>query len=136
MSHKRPSTEGFTLIELLVVIAIVAILMALLLPAIQKAREAANRMNCGNNLKQLGIALHLYATDFEHLPPGGTYTRGNSGTWLVFTLPYLEQHALWQSLALDRHRQVTLNKDKCSLPNGNVVDCSLSHWKTAKGYPQ
>jgi prepilin-type N-terminal cleavage/methylation domain-containing protein len=79
---------GFTLIELLVVIAIIGLLMALLLPAIQRVREASNRMRCGNNLKQLGIAAHNYENDRQVLPPG---TDDQGVGCLVYLLSYLEQ---------------------------------------------
>lgn len=90
---KRRSRVGFTLVELLVVIAIIGVLVGLLLPAVQAAREAARRMQCSNNLKQLGLALHNYESTFKTFPPVGYDS--NQMSWLVMTLPFIEQNNLF-----------------------------------------
>jgi prepilin-type N-terminal cleavage/methylation domain-containing protein len=95
----RPRREAFTLIELLVVIAIIGILMALLLPAIQKVREAANRMLCGSNLKQLGIACHNYHNDYNVLPP--SRVANDYLTWAALLLPYIEQDNLYKQFNIN-----------------------------------
>src|SRR5262245_5397422 len=100
---------GFSLVELLVVIAIIGVLIALLLPAVQKVREAANRMSCTNNLKQIGLAAHNYHDTHGKFPPAVLMPYAQEGNdpltggaanpfgpnWAVFLLPYMEQEALY-----------------------------------------
>lgn len=98
--------RAFTLVELLVVIAIIGVLVALLLPAVQAAREAARRMQCTNNVKQLGLALHNHHDTYNRFPPGGAQDQAPFGpnptgsgwgsSWMVYILPFIEQGNLYQ----------------------------------------
>jgi prepilin-type N-terminal cleavage/methylation domain-containing protein len=115
----RKSHGGFTLVELLVVIAIIGVLVGLLLPAVQAAREAARRMSCSNNFKQIGLAVHNYHSAYKQLPKqqSGTYPTPDSGpagtgnattgggsnraflSWLIAITPFMEQQALWEKIS-------------------------------------
>lgn len=108
---RRRKKGAFTLIELLVVITIIGILIALLLPAVQAAREAARRMQCGNNLKQIGLASHNFQNQYGHFPPGylgpipqppdSSAFQGQAVSCLVFILPFMELNNVWEPMDAD-----------------------------------
>jgi prepilin-type N-terminal cleavage/methylation domain-containing protein len=100
-SHRSQSRDGFTLVETLVVVSIVGLLLALVLPAVQGAREAARRAQCANNLKQIGVALHAYEGHHQCFPPHQFVTRSGVGTGLsahALILPYLDQRPLYDAI--------------------------------------
>ena len=99
-NSSRSAASAFTLVELLVVIAIIGILVALLLPAVQSAREAARRMQCSNNLKQIGLAIHNYASAYRDTFPCGSPGEFKHGLFSTI-LPYMEQQAIYDELDFD-----------------------------------
>src|SRR2546423_977902 len=109
------AATGFTLVELLVVIAIIGLLMAMLLPAVQQARESARRSSCVNNLRQIGVAVHMYHDAHEAFPPGGvspgpccsveSYT-----SWTIQILPYLEQKDVYYQYDQSETNESRANK--------------------------
>ncbi|GAA5505914.1 DUF1559 domain-containing protein [Novipirellula caenicola] len=140
---KKPQHSGFTLVELLVVIAIIGVLVGLLLPAVQAAREAARRMSCSNNLKQLGLAMHNYHSAYKQLPPAGSGTAkvtsasavvpGTNANnvylnWLVGLTPFFEQQSLWEQISnpLDADGDPSTTNDVWQ-PMGPNPEMWLSH---------
>ena len=154
MIHSRAIKPlGFTLIELLVVIAIIAILIALLVPAVQKVRDSAARLQCLNNLKQLTLALHNFESANKVFPPGTVNTNpgtapvaygddpngqsgdgnpGIGGPWICFILPYIEQPGLYSNFLLIQSQRAEVvdwfgNATYAATPIGNthlqMMDC-------------
>ena len=110
MARRVLPFRAFTLVELLVVITIIGILIALLLPAVQSAREAARRLQCTNNLKQLGLSFHLHHEQKGYLPNGHYYpvppipnNHGTGSSWFPHLLPYIEQQNLYDKIDWEAH---------------------------------
>jgi prepilin-type processing-associated H-X9-DG protein/prepilin-type N-terminal cleavage/methylation domain-containing protein len=143
MHRSLSRARAFTLVELLVVIAIIAVLIGLLLPAVQKVREAANRSKCQNHLKQLAIACHAFQDANGRLPGNRVFPAwtgswspypANKGTWMFYVLPYLEQNDLFRSAT-------NLGNDSTELEFPNtlqplaVVRCPSDEWTVSNRSP-
>jgi prepilin-type N-terminal cleavage/methylation domain-containing protein len=137
---KRPGRRGFTLVELLVVIAIIGILVGLLLPAVQAAREAARRMQCSNNLKQLGLAALNFESAYKRFPPGYLgnnrigpagmttldFTHNSGISHLVFMMPFMEQTQIYDPIATNL--DLNPDKDGIGVPSAELPRYSI--WST------
>lgn len=145
-----PRQSGFTLIELLVVITIIGILIGLLLPAVQQVRRAANQMTCQNNLKQLALACHNYASAHDRLPPSVQWDAGDRpdrddkfrANWVVLILPQLEQTAIYDSFNFEQYlshsenllpRSTELPVMICPMDYGHDVPFALDGGGWARG---
>ena len=138
-AQRTASATGFTLVELLVVIAIIGLLMALLLPAVQLAREAARRTSCVNNLRQVGTAIHLYNDHHTSFPPGGispgpccsveSYT-----SWTIQILPFLDQRNIYDQYSQEEPNEARVNKQvrEFFVP---TFSCPSDIMRTAKDQP-
>jgi len=121
----KKQNRGFTLVELLVVIAIIGVLVALLLPAVQAAREAARRSQCTNNLKQIGLGIQNFHDTYTLLPPtatqGGGAPNDKYHTWLVIILPFVEQGALFDQFDLSKPWDQAPNPAAAQLPGAAIA---------------
>ncbi|MEO9933362.1 DUF1559 domain-containing protein [Rhodopirellula bahusiensis] len=141
-SSRSSRSSGFTLVELLVVIAIIGVMVGLLLPAVQSAREAARRMQCSNNMKQLGLAIHNYHSSFKMFPANiGSQTDAGSpyrgASWLVQILPQMEQSPLYEKLTFvdtDFSTQDAVNRnwevlDEAIVPGFNCPSNPMQNYR-------
>lgn len=121
MTHRPAPSRAFTLVELLVVIAIIGILVSLLLPAVQQAREAGRRTQCSNNMKQIGLALHMYHDVVRTLPWGSDYNSLNRSTWSKLVLPQLERQGHYDQFNHTKQLSDPVNAAPCVIPVATYI---------------
>ena len=117
------TSSGFTLVELLVVLSIIGVLVGLLLPAVQSARESARRIQCLNNLKNIGLAIHNFETANRAMPLGNQQLSGTQHAWSTLILPYLEQPAVFNQINLKSPWDTAGNNAQAALSNLSVYRC-------------